>query len=54
MAKVEHVEGKRRVVQTPTEARSAEPGPSVLALLTISTIAAIFVLAIVWFVFFRT
>jgi len=54
MAKVEHVEGRRRVVETPTEARGAEPGPSILALLTISTIAAGFVLAIVWFVFFRT
>lgn len=54
MAKVEHVEGHRRTVETPTEARQAEPGPSVLALLTISTVAAIFVLAIVWFVFFRT
>ena len=54
MAKVEHVEGHRRTVETPTEARQAERGPSVLALLTISTIAAIFVLAIVWFVFFRT
>ena len=54
MAKVEHIEGGRRVVETATEARQAEPGPSVLALLTISTIAAVFVLAIVWFVFFRT
>jgi hypothetical protein len=54
MAKVEHVDGQRRIVETPTRARQAEPGPSVLALLTISTIAAIFVLAIVWFVFFRT
>jgi hypothetical protein len=54
MAKVEHVEGERRIVETPAEARGAEPGPSILALLTISTIAAGFVLAIVWFVFFRT
>ncbi len=54
MAKVEHVQGERRIVETPTEARQAEPGPSVLALLSISTIAAIFVLAIVWFIFFRT
>ena len=54
MAKVERVQGESRIVETPTEARQAEPGPSVLALLTISTIAAIFVLAIVWFVFFRT
>ena len=43
-----------RIVETPTEARQAEPGPSVLALLTISTVAAIFVLGIVWFIFFRT
>lgn len=42
-----------RIVETPTEARQAEPGPSVAALLTISTIAAIFTLAIIWFVFFR-
>lgn len=54
MAKVEHAQGRRRIVETPTEARQAEPGPSVLALLTVSTIAAIFVLAIIWFVFFRT
>lgn len=54
MAKVERIEGQHRIVETPTEARGAEPGPSVLALLTISTVAAGFVLAIVWFVFFRT
>lgn len=54
MAKIEHVEGERRIVETATEARGAEPGPSILALLSISTIAAGFVLAIVWFVFFRT
>ncbi len=54
MAKVEHVQGHRRVVETPTEVRQGERGPSVLAILTVSTIAAGFVLAIVWFVFFRT
>ncbi|WP_169333023.1 hypothetical protein [Afipia felis] len=43
-----------QIVETPTEARQAEPGPSVAALLVISTVAAIFTLAIVWFVFFRT
>ena len=43
-----------RIVETAQEARGAEPGPSVLALLAISTIAAIFVLGIVWFIFFRT
>ena len=45
-------EGK--VIETAREARGAEPGPSILALLTVSTIAAVFVLGIVWFVFFRT
>ena len=43
-----------QIVETATEARSAEPGPSIAAVLAISTIAAIFALAIVWFVFFRT
>ena len=43
-----------KIVETAQEARGAEPGPSVLALLAISTIAAIFVLGIVWFIFFRT
>lgn len=42
-----------QIIETPTEA-SAEPGPSVAALLVVSTIAVIFTLAIVWFVFFRT
>jgi hypothetical protein len=43
-----------QIVETPTEARQAEPGPSVLALLTISTGLAILILGVVWFVFFRT
>ncbi|WP_200941224.1 hypothetical protein [Afipia sp. Root123D2] len=43
-----------QIVETPTEARQGEPGPSMLAVLTISTIALIFVFAIVWFLFFRT
>jgi len=43
-----------QIVETPTEARQAEPGPSMLAVLTVSTIALIFVFAIVWFLFFRT
>lgn len=47
-----HQEG--RTVETPTEARQAEPGPSVLALLSISTGLAVLILGIVWFVFFRT
>jgi hypothetical protein len=41
------------IVETPTEARQAEPGPSVLAVLTVSTGLAVFILAVVWFVFFR-
>ena len=36
------------------EARQAEPGPSVLALLTISTGLAVLILGIVWLIFFRT
>jgi hypothetical protein len=36
------------MVETLTEARQAEPGPSVLALL------AVLILGMVWFVFFRT
>jgi hypothetical protein len=43
-----------RTVETPTEARQAEPGPSVLALLTVSTGLAVLILGVVWFVFFRT
>jgi hypothetical protein len=43
-----------QIVESPTEARQAERGPSVAALLAISTVAAIFTLAIIWFVFFRT
>ena len=33
--------------------RQAEPGPSVLALLTVSTGLAVLILGVVWFVFFR-
>ncbi len=50
MAKRQH----GRIVETATEARQGEPGPSVLALLTVSTGLAILILGIVWFVFFRT
>jgi hypothetical protein len=42
-----------RIVETSTQARQGEPGPSVLALLTVSTGLAILVLCIVWFAFFR-
>ncbi|WP_315804355.1 hypothetical protein [Bradyrhizobium sp. SZCCHNS3002] len=43
-----------QIVETPTEARQGEPGPSVLAMLAISTGLALLVLGLVWFVFFHT
>jgi hypothetical protein len=43
-----------QIVETAAEARQAEPGPSVLALLTVSTGLAVLILGVVWFVFFRT
>ena len=43
-----------QIIETPTEARQAEPGPSVLALLTASTGLAVLILGIIWFAFFRT
>ncbi len=43
-----------QIVETPTEARQAEPGPSVLALLTVSTGLAVLILGVVWYAFFRT
>ena len=42
------------IVKNPTEARQAEPGPSVLALLMVSTGLAVLILGLVWFVFFHT
>jgi hypothetical protein len=42
-----------RIVETTTEARQGEPGPSVLALLTVSTGLAVLILGIIWFVFFH-
>jgi len=43
-----------QIVETPTEARQGERGPSVLALLSASTGLAVLILGEVWFVFFRT
>lgn len=43
-----------RIVETAREARQGERGPSVLVLLTVSTLLAAIVLASVWFVFFMT
>ena len=50
MAKQRH----GQIIETPTEARQAEPGPSILALLAISIGLAVLILGVVWFVFFRT
>jgi len=41
------------IVETATEARQAEPGPSVLAMLAISTGLALLILGLIWFVFFH-
>jgi hypothetical protein len=43
-----------RIVETPTEARQAEPGPSILLILVTSVALAVILLGVVWFVFFRT
>ena len=43
-----------QIIETPTEARGAEPGPSVLALLAVSTGLAVLILGVLWFAFFRT
>jgi len=42
-----------RIVETATQARQGEPGPSVLALLAASTGLAILILGVIWFAFFR-
>jgi hypothetical protein len=44
---------KGRTVETPTEARQAEPGPSVL-LLRVSLALALVALGAVWLLFSRT
>ena len=42
------------IIETPTEARQAEVGPSILLLLTVSTALAVLILGVLWFVFFHT
>jgi hypothetical protein len=42
------------IIETPDEARQAEPGSSVLPLLLISTGVAVLILAVIWFAFFKT
>jgi hypothetical protein len=43
-----------QIIETATEARQGEPGPSVLAILAISTGLALLILGLIWFVFFHT
>jgi len=45
---------QHQIVETPTEARQAEPSPSELALLAVSTGLAVLILGVIWFAFFRT
>ena len=45
---------QERIVETPTQARQAEPGPSILILLIVSAGLAAVVLAGVWMIFFQT
>ncbi|MGX7745108.1 hypothetical protein [Rhodopseudomonas parapalustris] len=42
-----------RIVESSIEARQGERGPSVLALLTISTGLAVMILGLIWFVWFK-
>ena len=42
------------MIETPTEARQAVPGPSILLLLVVSVSVAMVAMAALWFVFFRT
>lgn len=42
------------IIETPTEARQAEPGPSILWMLVVSVSLAVLILGGVWLAFFRT
>ncbi|WP_211910738.1 hypothetical protein [Tardiphaga alba] len=50
MAKIED----GRVTQTATEARQAEPGPTVRNVLVISVALALAFMAVIWLIFFKT
>lgn len=43
-----------QIIETATEARQGESGPSVLAMMAISTGLALLILGLVWFAFFHT
>jgi cobalamin biosynthesis Mg chelatase CobN len=47
-------EQKGRIVETATEARQAEAGPSIFLVLIVSVILAVAILGVVWFIFFKT
>jgi hypothetical protein len=42
------------IIETPTEARQAEPGPSILWMLLTSVAIAVAAMGVVWFLFFKT
>lgn len=42
-----------QIIETPTEARQGERGPSILVLLVISTGLAVIVLAVLWLIFIK-
>jgi cobalamin biosynthesis Mg chelatase CobN len=42
-----------RIVETATEARQAEPGPSIFLVLVVSVVLAVTILGVVWFIFFK-
>jgi hypothetical protein len=42
-----------QIVETPTEARQAEAGPSIFMLLVISTGLAVLILSAIWLIFFH-
>jgi hypothetical protein len=41
------------IVETPTEARQAEPGPSILMVLIVSVVLAVAILGALWLLYFR-
>ena len=45
---------KGTIVETATEARQAEPGPSIFLVLVVSIALAVAILGAVWFIFFKT
>ena len=42
------------IIETPTEARQAEPGHSILWMLVTSVAIAVAAMGVVWILFFRT